>query len=329
MRQSPALAQLAGADPAAILAAEATRTWRGVIELLIAQGQPASLRGIPQPGPTQVQSLLRLLNPTTGTFGSVTPDQVRDIDPLRPSITNTYEVGYTAVANRLKLAADVYYEKRNDFVGPLIVETPNIFYDSTSLRAYLTPFVGGANARALAVAVSQIPVGTVTPTNSSLTTDSDLILTYRNFGDLARWGADFSLEAELIPDGPWTINGTYAWVNKDLWPQSEVGGVSDVALNSPKHHASLGVRYSEVDLTGLTVELRGRYSDGYPMNSGVFVGPVESFTVVDATVAYRFPFAKGTVVSLNASNLFDKEHREVVGAPEIGRFIMAQVQVTF
>ena len=329
MRQSPALAQFAGADPAAVLAAEATRTWRGVIELLIAQGQPASLRNIPQPGPAQVQSVLALLNPTTGTFGVTTPDVVRDVDPLRPSITNTYEVGYNVGTPRLKLAADVYFERRNDFVGPLLVETPNIFYDSTSLRTYLTPFVGGTNARALAVAVSQIPVGTVTPVNSALTTDSDLLLTYRNYGDLDRWGADFSFEVQLIPDGPWTIGGTYSWINKDFWPRSELGSASDLALNSPKNLASLGVRYSDGSSEGLSVELRGRYADGYPMNSGVFIGPVESFTVLDATLAYRFPFAKSTIFSVNATNLFNNKHREVVGAPDIGRFVMTQLQVTF
>jgi outer membrane receptor for ferrienterochelin and colicins len=330
MRQSPLLAQLGGADPSAVLAAEATRTWRGVIELLIAQGQPATLRGIPQPGPTQVQSVLALLNPTTGVFSPATADLVRDVDALRPSITNTYEAGYNGlIAKTVRLAADVYYEKRNDFVGPLIVETPNIFYDSTSLHNYLTPFVGPANAGALAEAVSQIPVGTVTPINSALTNDSDLILTYRNFGDLDRWGADFSLEASLGIESPWSIIATYSWANKDLWPRSEVGGVSDVALNSPSNQGSLGVRYSEGASRGLTVDVRGRYSDAFPMNSGVFVGPVESFTVVDASIAYRFPFAKRTVFSVNASNVLDKKHREVFGAPEIGRFVMTQVQVTF
>lgn len=327
MRQSPFLAQLATADPSAVLAAEATRTWRGVIELLIMQGQSATLRQIPQPGPTQVRSVLAVLNPSTGTFAPVGPNQVRDVDPLRPSITNTYEIGYNGlIANTVRLAADVYYEKKNDFVGPLIVETPNIFYERTTLQAYLTPFVGATNAAALAAAVSQIPVGTVTPTNTPLTSDSDLVLTYRNFGDLKRWGADAAFQA-IVTDN-WSLTGSYSWVNKNFFPRSEVGGISDVALNAPKNKASLGVAYRQSP-HGVTVDLRGRWVEGFPMNSGVFIGYVNTYRLMDATLAYRFPFARSTLVSLNVQNVFNDRHLEFVGAPELGRFLMTQLQVTF
>ena len=328
MRQSAGLAQLAGEVPSAVLAAEATRTWRGVIEfLIVAQNQSPTLRGIPQPGPTQVQSVLAVLNPTTGLFSPVTPDVVRDIDPLRPSITNTYEVGYNGlIANTIRLAADVYYEKKNDFVGPLIVETPNVFYEQNSLRTYLTPFVGAANAAALAAAVAQIPVGTVTPTNSPLTADSDLMLTYRNFGDLTRWGADMVFQA--IVTEQWSLNGSYSWVNKNFFPRSEVGGISDVALNAPKNKASVGATYRQQP-HGVTVDVRGRWVEGFPMNSGVFIGDIDSYTLLDATLAYRFPFAQNTILSLNVQNVFDDKHREFIGAPELGRFLMTQLQVAF
>jgi iron complex outermembrane receptor protein len=327
MRQSPFLAQLGTADPSAVLAAEATRTWRGVIELLILQGQSPTLRGIPQPGPAQVRSVLAVLNPTTGTFAPVSPTQVRDVDRLRPSITNTYEVGYNGlIANTVRLAADVYYEKKNDFVGPLIVETPSIFYHQPTLQAYLTPFVGAANATALSTAIAQIPVGTVTPTNSALTNDSDLVLTYRNFGDLKRWGADAAFQA-IVTDN-WSMTGSYSWVNKNFFPQSEVGGISDVALNAPKNKASLGVTYRQSP-TGVTVDLRGRWVEGFPMNSGVFIGYVDTYKLMDATLAYRFPFAQNTLVSVNVQNVFDDKHFEFVGAPQLGRFIMTQLQVTF
>ena len=327
MRQSPFLAQLAAADPTAVLAAEATRTWRGVIEFLILQGQPTSLRLIPQPGPAAVQSVLAVLNPTTGAFSPVAANQVRDVDRLRPSITNTYEVGYNGlIANTIRLAADVYYEKKNDFVGPLIVETPNIFYERTSLQTYLTPFVGPTNAAAIAAAVSQIPVGTVTPTNSALTNDSDLVLTYRNFGDLKRWGADLAFQA-IVTDN-WSLTGSYSWVDKNFFPQSEVGGISDVALNAPKNKASLGAAYRQIP-HGVTVDVRGRWVEGFPMNSGVFIGYVSTYTLLDASVAYRFPFAQNTVLSLNVQNVLDDKHLEFVGAPELGRFLMTQLQVTF
>ena len=125
-----------------------------------------------------------------------------------------------------------------------------------------------------------------------------------------------------------SLKGSYSWVNKNFYPRSEVGGVSDVALNAPKNKGTLGIAYREQPM-GLTVDVRGRWVGDFPMNSGVFVGNVEAYTVLDASVAYRFPFAQNTIVSLNIQNLFNNEHQEFVGAPELGRLILSQVQVTF
>jgi iron complex outermembrane receptor protein len=117
-------------------------------------------------------------------------------------------------------------------------------------------------------------------------------------------------------------------VNKNFFSREEVGGLSDVALNAPKNKATLGVAYREQP-TGFTIDLRGRWSEEFPMNSGVFVGTVESYTVLDASAAYRFPFAQNTILSLNVQNVFNDRHREFVGAPELGRLLLTQLQVTF
>ena len=165
----------------------------------------------------------------------------------------------------------------------------------------------------------------VTPDNP-LTQPPELILTYRNFGNLDRWGGDLAFDI-LMTDRV-SLNGGYSFVNKNFFPRSEVGGVSDVALNAPKAKATLGVAYREQP-TGITVDVRGRWNDDFPMNSGVFVGTVKSYTVVDASVAYRFPFAQNTIVALNVQNLLNDKHREFVGAPELGTLAIAQVQVAF
>jgi iron complex outermembrane receptor protein len=65
------------------------------------------------------------------------------------------------------------------------------------------------------------------------------------------------------------------------------------------------------------------------MNSGVFVGRIESYTVMDASAAYRLPFASNTILSVNVQNLFGDKHREFIGAPELGRLILSQLSVTF
>jgi iron complex outermembrane receptor protein len=313
--------------------ADVTLLWPVVKGMLAGRGIDTT--GLGTPTSAQIPTRLRIVSP----LEDVTPEQIHDVDPLRPNLTRTIELGYKGlVADRIGFQADVYYEKRRDFTGPLLIETPNAFFDAPALVAYaMSRGRTLAQAQQIATAIAPIPFGTVTPDNP-LTQNADLMVTYRNYGNLKRWGADVSFDASLTANGPWWIYGTYSWVNKDLWSREELGAIADVALNSPRNLGSLGVRYSDTRTTGptdatrttgLTVDVVGRYAGSYPMNSGVFQGPVESSTLVDASVAYRLPFAKGMVFSVNASNVFDKKHRAVVGAPEIGRLIMAQLQTTF
>ena len=65
------------------------------------------------------------------------------------------------------------------------------------------------------------------------------------------------------------------------------------------------------------------------MNSGVYVGEVDSYTVVDANIVYNLPLQYSTPLKLDVSNLLNNEHRESVGAPEIGRLAYLQLGVHF
>jgi len=82
-------------------------------------------------------------------------------------------------------------------------------------------------------------------------------------------------------------------------------------------------------VSGLTLEGRARYVDEFVMNSGVFIGTVEEYTVFDANIGYQLPFAPEATVTLTATNLFDNQRREFVGAPEIGRLLLARLTYEF
>jgi outer membrane receptor for ferrienterochelin and colicins len=320
-----------GAAVVPFMPTDVTLLWPVVKGLLAMRG--VDTVGLGTPTAAMIPTRLRIV---TAPGDTVTPDQVRDVERLKANLVRTYEVGYSGiVANRVQLTVDGYYETRRNFTGPLIIETPNAFFDAPALVGYLVSRGRTlAQAQAIATVIAPIPFGTVTP-DHRLTQNADLMLTYRNFGKLKRWGADLGFEALLTPPvlGPersneWTLYGSYSWVNKHLFPRSEVGGVSDVTLNAPKNKAALGVRFGQVP-TGLSVDVRGRWADEFPMNSGVFIGTVESYTLVDATVAYRLPFAKSTTISVDATNILNEKHRELVGAPELGRLVLTQLQVTF
>jgi len=327
-------------NPKQALPADATLMWPAVVQIMEQTG--VDLSGIPAPTASQVGTVLRVLDPSSGAFDTVLPQDVHDLAALKNEGTNTIELGYKgALGNRVQLTTDFYWERRTNFVSPLTIETPNVFFDAATLAAYLEPYMPGSTeqeragaAQAIATAIggvsdaagaaTGIPVGTVSP-EGTLAGSPDVLLTYRNFGKLDRWGADVGMQAVL--SDRFTLNGTYSWTNKDLFPRSEVGGLADIALNAPRNKASLGLRYGS-ESNGLTAELRGRYVAGFPMQSGSYAGPVDAYTVADLGLAYRFQ-PERLIVSLSAQNVLDHLHREFLGAPLMGRLVLLQTQVTF
>ena len=169
-----------------------------------------------------------------------------------------------------------------------------------------------------------VPLGVVN-FNESLSSGSDVIVTYRNFGNLNLWGSD--LGAEYLISGPWSVTGTYSYVNKKLWPRSEVGGVQDISLNAPANKHSLGLNYRD-DERGYTAELRERHVDGYRALSFID-GEITPYTLVDANFSVRPSFLNGIMWSLSGTNLLNKKHQEFVQGEVIGRLIMTRLQVTF
>ncbi|MDQ3082791.1 MAG: TonB-dependent receptor, partial [Gemmatimonadota bacterium] len=314
---------------------------------LIAGGIPANVvqfLGTLQPTPAQVGTKLRILNTSNGTFNDVDPTAIQDVDPIKPTTNTTFEVGYKGIlGGRFQLGLDVWHENRRNFVGPLIVETPNVFLDRASLQAFLLPeltrVVGPGPAAAIAPAVAGalggvsggtgaaigVPLGVVNFDND-LSNGSDVIVTYRNFGELNVFGSD--LAAELLLDGGMSLQGTYSWVNKDFFPREEIGGgVQDISLNAPKSKGSLAARYRS-PTSSLSGELRGRYVAEFPVFSFIN-GTIPTYTLFDAGFSVRPEFLRGALFSLNATNLFNKKHIQFVGGGEIGRLIMTRLQVTF
>ena len=299
----------------------------------------ASLR----PTPAQVGTQLRVLQTDKGNFRDVAATDLRDVERIKPTIHNTIEGGYKGIlGDRLQVSLDVWHDHRTNFVGPLIVETPNVFLDRATLQTYLTTMltpVAGPNAGAIAAAVAPalagvsdatktqpngVPLGVVN-FQEGLSSGRDVIVTYRNFGDLNVWGSDFG--GELLLDGGFSVDGTYSWVNKDFFPRSEVGGVQDIALNAPKTKGSLGLKFRD-EAKGLSAELRGRHVAEFPVYSFIN-GDIEAYNLFDAGFAFRPASWKGVMVALNATNLLDKKHREFVGGGNLGRLIITRLQYTF
>jgi iron complex outermembrane receptor protein len=261
------------------------------------------------------------------------------VDRIRPTITTTYEVGYQGlVADRVRLSASFYRNEIHDFVGPLRVESPSVFVDPVSAAGFIASRLvtagvpagpAGAFAASVAPTAGMIPLGTVAPDQRD---DSALILTYRNFGEVNVWGADIGFEAAVTQRV--SALGSYSWVSKECFDFNDddiCSSSADVALNAPTHKGSFGLRFRDrrAGGTGLEVGARARYSGEFPMNSGVYVGDIESYTVFDLNAAYEVPGWEGFIVSLTVNNVLDRLHREFIGAPEMGMVALAQLKYEF
>ena len=312
---------------------------------LIAGGVPANLvtymAGL-QPTAAQVTTQLRILNTANGSFVDVAPTDLRDVTPIVPTTNSTFEIGYKAdVVQRLRFSIDYWHDQKRNFVGPLIVETPNVFMDRATLQVYLTaeltPVAGAATAAAVAASVAPalagisgsntvtgVPLGVVN-FDHPLSSASDVIVTYRNFGKLSVWGADVGAEW-LIADR-FSVAGTFSHVNKDFFPRSEIGGVQDIALNAPRSKASVTGRFNDVP-RGVSADLRFRQVASFPVYSFIN-GTIERYQLLDAGFSYRPPILRGGLWALNATNLLNKKHTEFVGGGEIGRIVMTRMQLSF
>jgi len=303
-----------------------------------------------QPTAAQVGTILRILNPTTSRFGDVAASDVKDIDPIRPTLTTEWEAGWKGqIGKKFYGTVDWWYAEKNDFVGPLIVETPNVFLDRTTLSGFLqsnltaslTPMLGPATAAAIAAGLSPniaaglggisnssttgVPLGVVNP-NNALSNSTDIVLAYRNFGKVRLSGLDFS--GNYVLDEQWSVFGTYSWVSRDFFPRSEVGGVSDIALNAPRDKATASLRYRD-DAAGLSSEVRFRRTASFPGNSGVYIGQVQKYNLLDASVTFRPTVLGGAMVSVMAQNLLNLKHQEFIGSASIGRLVMTRIQYAF
>lgn len=343
--------------PTTAIPAQAALLWPVARAVVIAQLPASPIRdaviaalGAMNPNPTNVGSAFRTVNTTNLTFEPTDPNSVQDIDQMKAEISQVLELGYNGIINdRFRLSGAVWYEKKQDFVGPLIVESPSVFLDPATMGAFfqgsaawqalaqqLIPVIGAAAFGQLTTQVVtglvSVPLATVVP-DSPLTQTGDLFLTYRNFGKLDLWGTDLAFD--YLFNDRFSISGMWSHVSDDFFSAEEVEGPTDVALNATSDKVAFSGRYRQ-GLDGWAAEAGVRYTKGFPVNSGVYVTELNAdgtrraipdWTVVDAQVGYRFKF--GFMASLSVQNLFNENYATFVGIPQLGRLVLTKLQYEF
>jgi len=292
-----------------------------------------------------VQTTLRLLRPPSAanpnpSFIEVQPSSVEDVERLKATTTDAYELGYKGIlGKRARLAIDLWYQRKTNFTTAAQNVTPNAFLDPTTLGAtlgaVLTAEAQAGRVPAAAIAplataltgqLAKVPIGTVVP-DSPLADTPSLFFSYRNIDKTIDYsGVDLAFDY-LLTDRV-TFIGTYSWVSDVLFPEVSTGP-DTLTLNSPNNKATLTARYRD-EVSGLSFELRGRYANAFPVNSGVYVGNVPVNAFVDAQFSWRLPLPGQSVTwSITGTNILDNKRVTFVGTPEIGRLLITRVQYAF
>jgi iron complex outermembrane receptor protein len=301
-----------------------------------------------------VNNMLMTINPDNQAYEVSQVDDVADIHRLEPTITQTVELGYKGMlGNRLKFSLDIYRTEKKNFIGPLAVETPNVFLDDSTLNDYLytyiedalnanpaydsilspldNPFlgVGGNNngtaadevANYFSSGASQIPFGTVTPDEALDPTA--ILVTFRNFGDISYYGADLSLTCHISRF--WNVGGAYSYISKNFFEKSP-DQLRDINLNAPRHKIGLFLQYTN-PYRDLSLNVRYRYVDAFDMDSPFYGTSVKAYHLVDLNLGLNLIYE--TYLSLTVQNVFDNRHIEFVGGPKIGRLAIMRLTRSF
>ena len=248
---------------------------------------------------------------------------------------DTWELGYTGImGGKVRFDISGYHSRYKNFIGPLNTLTPNVFLDGNSVATYLVTRLATAGiptsiaqqlAAAIAPTAAQIPLGTISPDQVS---NSNLMLTARNYGAFSILGVDLGMEAHLSDKV--SLTGSYSRVSDECYDANSNSSCldsEDIALNAPTNKGSIGLNVDD-KVGGAFFGARMRMSGGFPVNSGVYSGNIDAFNVVDVNAGYRLP-GTGTTISATINNMLNDKHREFIGVPEMGILALLQVQFEF
>jgi outer membrane receptor for ferrienterochelin and colicins len=357
----------------------------------LAQGIVGALAAA-RPTNAQVPTRVSLINAATVPL---TAAALQPIAPLSASFNNTYELGYKGIiANKFRYDISGWRQSRGDVGTSASLATPNVFAEGVPLGT----FIGGVTGQYLqtslapilaanhvpAAQIGQILTAVATGVGSStagslaraplgvVTFDSPTAKAneiYAVYKTVARtiWVSGLDVALDYAATDRLTLDVQYSYSNKNVFQGVDGGNGAPLMSNSPKNRGSIGSSLNS-GTNGWGGELRLKYSDAFPVNSGVYASNVAfpiaagnpgavaavstaglgynkcsnivagafcydgvpTAITVDAQITKKFEVgARRFMISVNATNLLDNKVASFVGVPKIGRLVLTRLQYTF
>jgi outer membrane receptor protein involved in Fe transport len=234
-------------------------------------------------------------------------------DHLRVEQIDSVEVGYQGVINgRLLVTASVYRNQLKNFITYVL---PQVGTSLGRLNPSFGPYTPPSSLPPAAAAVVTATLQTVLPPDlfAALSNDATgrpviALLSFGNFGSAKTAGVE--LGATYVLPAGWTIQGSYTGFHSNVSDIPE----NPLLPNTPVHQLSAGVAYGRDPFSGA---LRYRWVDAFPWLSGIYVGPVPSYGVLDLNGSYRL--TQHITAGADVANLLDNDHYTAFGGDLLGR----------
>lgn len=244
---------------------------------------------------------------------ATTNDVVRTIDPLDPEEVNSIEVGYKGVFGRRVFVDVVAYNSwYQNFISPL-----------TNVSDPLGVFTGSPTGT-LAFDDENNLVGEGTGLDGTLST-------YFNFGEATVRGLDLGVEVQASDH--LNLSGSLSLI--DLADFEQGDAQQDLLLNVPNTKVKGSATVRDLGVEGWFASLSGRWQSAYAFRSGFWNsanlyddGEVPSRFTASLTAGYTIP-ETGVSIKASATNLFDTERIDVLGAPQTERLFWVSATYNF
>lgn len=235
-------------------------------------------------------------------------------DNLEVEEITSYELGYSAiVSSKLFLTLDYYQSEIENFVTDLL---PGV---NPQYTGYMPPAFLPAPVANQILTVLRNGLGGQFGGLTNLNGQPTLVLSYANAGAVDTQGIDLGINY-YVADG-WVADFSYSWFDFEVKTRQ----LGDQLLpNAPEHKFSAGLAYTGAKL-GASVKYR--WVDDFDWATGVFVGSVPSYDLVDLGVSYRF--TDNLQVGVDVSNLLDDEHYQAFGGDLLTRRALGHISLSW
>ena len=150
----------------------------------------------------------------------------------------------------------------------------------------------------------------------------EILRTRRQEGAYTFWGVDATFTATM--SARLEATGTYSWIDRNVLPD---GASDSISLIVPRSKGAATLRYRN-DRVRFAAAVEGRVLGDFRTSSRT-TESIPGYAVLDASLAYQLPWTAGVGVSVKGSNLVKHLHREIDGAPALGRLVVCKLQVQF